>query len=354
LVRDSIRRELQRGGQVFYVHNRVEDMDQVVDFLNQLVPEARCGIAHGQMGEAELERGMLSFLEQEIDVLVCTTIIETGLDMPNVNTLIIDEADRLGLAQLYQLRGRVGRSNRKAFAYLLYKPQKVLTEVAEKRLSAIREFTEFGSGYKIAMRDLEIRGAGNIIGAQQHGQMAAVGFDLYCQMLKEAVQELRGEKIEEKVEPSIELQVDAFLPDVYVHDRQVKSALYQRMAVLKDEEGLSELLDELIDRFGEPPTEVENLLEIIRIKWLASQLKIDQIQQTKQQIVLKFSTDLGLSGEELMKVVAEAPYPLAFGITKTGNFECKIRLRSKEQEEIIKAVKKVLFTFCDVASCTSP
>lgn len=354
LVRDSIRREIQRGGQVFYVHNRVEDMEQVVYFLNELVPEARCGIAHGQMGEVELESVMLAFLEQELDVLVCTTIIETGLDMPNVNTLIIDESDKLGLAQLYQLRGRVGRSNRKAFAYLLYKPQKVLTEVAEKRLSAIREFTEFGSGYKIAMRDLEIRGAGNIIGAQQHGQLAAVGFDLYCQMLKEAVQELRGEKIEEKVEPNIELQVDAFIPDSYVQDRQVKSSLYQRMAVLRDEEGLREILDEFVDRFGDPPLEVENLLEIVRIKWLAARLRIEQIQQARQQIVLRFSTDLGLSGEELMKVVVEAPYPLSFSTAGNGSFECKIRLRSKEQREILRAVKTVLFMFCDVASCDAP
>lgn len=350
VVREAIRREIQRGGQVFYVHNRVEDMDQVLQFLAKLVPEARCGVAHGQMSEAELEREMLGFLEKDIDVLISTTIIETGLDMPNVNTLIIDEADRLGLAQLYQLRGRVGRSNRKAYAYFLYKPQKILSEVAEKRLAAIREFTEFGSGFKIAMRDLEIRGAGNIIGAQQHGHLAAVGFELYAQMLKEAVQELRGIKVEEVVEPSIELQVDAFLPDQYAGDRQTKASLYQRMATIRDEEILSDFVDELVDRFGAPPVEVEHLLEIIRIKWLAASLKIEQIQQLKQNVMLRFAADPGISGEQLMSIAAVAPYPLTFGTANNGNLECKVRLRPMEQEGILKAVKQVLATFVDIAS----
>ena len=350
MVRDAIRREIQRGGQVFYVHNRVEDMEQVVNFLSQLVPEARYGMAHGQMNEVELERQMLAFLEQEIDVLVCTTIIETGLDMPNVNTLIIDESDRLGLAQLYQLRGRVGRSNRKAYAYLLYRPEKVLTEVAEKRLAAIRDFTEFGSGFKIAMRDLEIRGAGNLIGAEQHGQLAAVGFDLYCQLLREAVMELRGEKVEEEIEPSIELQVDAYLPDDYVTDRQVKASLYQRMVVIKDEESLSEMLDELVDRFGTPPRQVENLLQVIRIKWIAASLKIEQVQQQKQHVVFRFIADPGLSGEKLMEIAASSPYPLSFGASANGCLECKVRLRTVIQEEILKAVQRVLAAFHDIAS----
>lgn len=354
VVRDAIRREIQRGGQVFYVHNRVEDMDQVTQYLSQLVPEARFGVAHGQMRETALERVMLAFLEQEMDVLISTTIIETGLDMPNVNTLIIDEADRFGLSQLYQLRGRVGRSNRKAFAYLLYKPQKVLTEIAEKRLSAIREFTEFGAGFKIAMRDLEIRGAGNLIGAQQHGHLAAVGFELYSQMLKEAVQELRGEKVEEVIEPSIELQVDAFLPDPYVVDRQTKAALYQRLAMVRNEEELSEMVDELVDRFGTPAREVEHLIEIIRIKLLAGSLKIEQIQQAKQSVVLRFAADPGLTGEHLMAVALASPHPLSFKTMPNGNLECKIRIRTLEQEAVIEAVRRVLSTFCDVASKTTP
>jgi len=354
VVRDAIRREIQRGGQVFYVHNRVEDMDKVTHFLSQLVPEARFGVAHGQMRETELERVMLDFLEQEMDVLVSTTIIETGLDMPNVNTLIIDESDRFGLSQLYQLRGRVGRSNRKAFAYLMYKPQKILTEIAEKRLAAIREFTEFGAGFKIAMRDLEIRGAGNLIGAQQHGHLAAVGFEMYSQMLKEAVQELRGEKVEEVVQPSIELQVDAFLPDGYVLDRQVKASLYQRLAMVRDEEQLSEMVDELVDRFGTPMREVEHLIEIIRLKLLASSLKIEQIQQSKQNVSVRFAADMGMTGQELMAVATASTYPLSFKTMPNGNLECRIRIRTLDQEEVIEAVNRVLSTFCDIASRATP
>lgn len=354
VVRDAIRREIQRGGQVFYVHNRVEDMDKVIHFLSQLVSEARFGVAHGQMGETALERVMLAFLEQEMDVLVSTTIIETGLDIPNVNTLIIDESDRFGLSQLYQLRGRVGRSNRKAFAYFLYRPQKVLTEIAEKRLAAIREFTEFGSGFKIAMRDLEIRGAGNLIGAQQHGHLAAVGFELYSQMLKEAVQELRGETVEEVTEPSIELQVEAFLPDPYVMDRQIKASLYQRLAMVRDEEQLGEMVDELVDRFGTPTPEVEHLIEIIRLKLLAGFLKIEQIQQAKQTIVIRFAADPGINGEHLMTVASASPYPLSFGTMPCGNLECKIRIRTLDQEEVIEAVRRVLSIFCDIASRTTP
>ncbi len=355
VVREAIRREIQRGGQVFYVHNRVEDMDQVTHFLTQLVPEAKVGVAHGQMRETELERVMLDFLEHEMDVLVSTTIIETGLDMPNVNTLIIDEADRFGLSQLYQLRGRVGRSNRKAFTYLLYKPNKVLTEIAEKRLAAIREFTEFGAGFKIAMRDLEIRGAGNLIGAQQHGHLAAVGFEMYSQMLKEAVQELRGETLEEVIEPSIELQIDAFLPDPYVLDSQTKASLYQRLAMVRDMDQLSEMVDELVDRFGTPPREVEHLVEIIRIKLLASPLKIEQIQQTKQNVSLRFSSDINfITGEKLMAVASASPYPLSFKTMQNGNLECKIRIRTLDQEAVIEAVRRVLSTFCDIASRTTP
>ena len=355
VVREAIRREIQRGGQVFYVHNRVEDMDKVTNFLSQLVPEAKFGVAHGQMRERELERVMLDFLEHEMDVLVSTTIIETGLDMPNANTLIIDEADRFGLSQLYQLRGRVGRSNRKAFTYLLYKPQKVLTEIAEKRLAAIREFTEFGAGFKIAMRDLEIRGAGNLIGAQQHGHLAAVGFEMYSQMLKEAVQELKGEKVEEVAEPSIELQVDAFLPDAYVADSQTKATLYQRLAMVKNEDQLSEMVDELVDRFGTPPREVDHLIEIIRIKLLASSLKIDQIQQAKQTVSLRFMANIDfITGEKLMSVASASPYPLAFKTMQNGNLECKIRIRTLGQEAVIEAARRVLSTFHDIASRTTP
>lgn len=349
VVRDAIRREIGRGGQIFYVHNRVEDMDSVAFFLRELVPEGRFGVAHGQMRETELERVMLAFLDQEINVLISTTIIESGLDMPNVNTLIIDEADRLGLSQLYQLRGRVGRSNRKAYAYLLYKPQKVLTEIAEKRLAAVRDFTEFGAGFKIAMRDLELRGAGDLIGAQQHGHLAAVGFEMYTQMLKEAVQELRGEKVEEEIEPIIDLQVDAYLPDPYVVDRHVKASLYQRLAMVRDEEQLAEMVDELVDRFGTPPREVEHLIEIIRIKLLAASLRVEQVQQMKYNVNIRFAEDMGMSGEELMAVAMASPYPLSFGTVGGGNLECQIRMRTLNQDEGMAAVRRVLNDFLHVA-----
>ncbi|MGI6450621.1 MAG: transcription-repair coupling factor [Desulfitobacteriia bacterium] len=342
LVRDVIRRELNRGGQVFYVHNRVESLDRVLRLVNSLVPEARCGVVHGQMSETQLEREMISFLEKEKDVLICTTIIETGLDMPNVNTLVVDEADRFGLSQLYQLRGRVGRSNRKAFAYFLYQPQKILTEEAEKRLSTIREFTEFGSGFKIAMRDLEIRGAGNLIGGEQHGHLAAVGFNLYVRMLREAVQELKGETVEETVEPAIDIQVKALLPDEYIVDRQTKATLYQRIVAVASEEELSEILDELVDRFGTPPAEVENLLQIVRIKMRAKELKIEQIVQQKHNLTLRFAADPGLSGEELMAIAAESPYPLSFAAAEQGKLELKVRLRLLSIDDIFKAVLKIL------------
>lgn len=342
LVRDAIRKEINRGGQIFYVHNRVETLDRVVRLMNSIVPEARCGIVHGQMNEHQLEQEMLSFLEKEKDVLICTTIIETGLDMPNVNTLIVDEADRFGLSQLYQLRGRVGRSNRKAYAYFLYQPQKILTEEAEKRLSTIREFTEFGSGFKIAMRDLEIRGAGSFIGGEQHGHLAAIGFNLYMRMLKEAVQELKGETVEETVEPSIDIQVKAFLPDEYIVDKQNKATLYQRMVAITTEEELSDILDELVDRFGTPPEEVENLVQIIRLKMRAKELKVEQIAQQKQNVLLRFAADPGLTGEQLMEIAAKFPYPLLFSAAEQGKLELKMRLRLLNIDDIFKAILRLL------------
>lgn len=347
LIRDAVRREIGRGGQVFYVHNRVENLDRVLRLMNSLVPEARCGVVHGQMSETQLEREMLSFLEKEKDVLICTTIIETGLDMPNVNTLIVDDADRFGLSQLYQLRGRVGRSNRKAYAYFLYQPQKILTEEAEKRLATIREFTEFGSGFKIAMRDLEIRGAGNFIGGEQHGHLAAIGFSLYVRMLKEAVQELKGETVEETVDPTIDLQVKALLPDEYIVDKQTKATLYQRMVAINSEDEISEILDELVDRFGTPPVEVENLLQIIKIKIWAKELKVEQIVQYKQNIALRFVTDPGLTGEQLMEIAAKFPYPLSFSTTEQAKLEFKVRLRLLGIEDVFKAIMKLLSALKD-------
>ena len=304
LVREAIQRELARGGQVFYVHNRVMTIDRVAQRLAALVPDARITIGHGQMAEEQLEQVMLSFLEREYDVLLCTTIIESGLDMANVNTLIVEDADHLGLAQLYQLRGRVGRSSRLAYAYFTYKRDKVLTEQAERRLDAIRQFTELGSGFRIAMRDLEIRGMGNLLGAEQHGFMAAVGLDLYVQLLQEAVAALRGrERFEDAPQAQVELPVDAFLPDEYVSDTGHKVDLYRRLAGLRHVEGLGEIRAELLDRFGPLPAETETLLAITRLRVLATDCGIAAVSLGRDGVYCRFGQPYRLSGERLVAYV---------------------------------------------------
>lgn len=266
LIREAIMRELARGGQVYYVYNRVNGIDEIAAGLSELVPDASVAYAHGQMSERELEKIMYQFINGEIDVLVSTTIIETGLDISNVNTMIIHDADKLGLSQLYQLRGRVGRSNRTSYAFLMYKRDKMLKEVAEKRLSAIREFTELGSGYRIAMRDLEIRGAGNLLGERQSGHMEAVGYDLYCKMLNQAVMEAKGEKIQEDFETSVDIDIDAFIPSAYIKNEFQKLDMYKRIASIQNADEYGEMLDELIDRFGELPKPAANLLLVALIR----------------------------------------------------------------------------------------
>ncbi len=285
LVRESIEREMARGGQVFFLYNRVEDIERKAEEISMLVPDARVTYAHGKMTENELESVMLSFLEGEYDVLVSTTIIETGVDIPNVNTLIVNDADKMGLSQLYQLRGRVGRSNRVAYAYFTYRKDKVLTEVAEKRLQAIKEFTELGSGFKIAMRDLSIRGAGNLLGAQQHGFIDSVGFDLYSQMLKEAIEERQTDQPKEKpIDVEIDLQVDAYLPQDYITDNRQKIDMYKRFRSISSIQELEELQEEMIDRFGEYPIEVSYLFHIAKIKVFAMQERVELIKQDKEVI----------------------------------------------------------------------
>lgn len=279
MVREAISRELARGGQVYYVYNRVNTIVETANKIASLVPEARVAFAHGQMKERELEKIMYDFINGEIDVLVSTTIIETGLDISNVNTMIIHDADNLGLSQLYQLRGRVGRSNRTAYAFLMYRRNKMLREVAEKRLHAIREFTDLGSGFKIAMRDLEIRGAGNLLGAEQHGHMEAVGYDLYCKMLNEAVKEAKGMDVEESFDTSIDIDIDAYIPMGYIPNEMQKLDIYKRIAGIETADESEEMLEELIDRFGDPPKSVENLLYIARVKSMAHHLYFTDIAQ---------------------------------------------------------------------------
>ncbi|WP_394297994.1 transcription-repair coupling factor [Gordoniibacillus kamchatkensis] len=306
LVREAIERELAREGQVYYLYNRVQGINQMAEQISMLVPDARVAVAHGQMSEQELERTILDFLDGEFDVLVSTSIIETGVDIPNVNTLIVHDADKMGLSQLYQLRGRVGRSSRIAYAYFTYQRDKVLTEVAEKRLQAIKEFTELGSGFKIAMRDLSIRGAGNLLGAEQHGFIASVGFDLYSQMLAEEIAQRKKEMGEEAVqEPDwntqLDIQLDAYLPSDYIYDSMQKIEIYKKVAAIRTLEEASDLLDELIDRFGEPPQAVLNLVAAARLKAFGAMYRIEQISQKGDDFQIKMSPDQNerLDGQKL-------------------------------------------------------
>ncbi len=290
LLADAIRRELGRGGQVYYLHNRVETIDRVVSRLTEMLPEASIASAHGQMKEEELSEMMRRTADGDIQVLVCTTIIETGIDIPNVNTLIVEDADRLGLAQLHQIRGRVGRSNRHAYAYLTYRRGKILSEVATKRLSAIREFAEFGSGFKIAMRDLEIRGAGNVLGAEQHGHLMSVGYDMYLKLLEEAVLEERGEKSASAVDCSADLSIAASIPEGYIPHAGIRMDIYRRIAALESSEEAEDLIDELIDRFGDVPDGVHSLVRIALLRARAGRAGITEIAQKAERVNIKFTS----------------------------------------------------------------
>ncbi|MDE6625551.1 MAG: transcription-repair coupling factor [Lachnospiraceae bacterium] len=299
LVKEAISRELARGGQVYYVYNRVNTIADVAADLMKIMPEIRISFAHGQMKEKELEDVMYAFINKDIDVLVTTTIIETGLDIANVNTMIIHDAENFGLAQLYQLRGRVGRSDKTAYAFLMYKRDKMLRETAEKRLKAIREFTDLGSGYKIAMRDLEIRGAGNLLGADQSGHMAAVGYDLYCKMLNDAILRQKGEDVEEDFSTNIELPIDAYIPSTYVKNEMTKLELYKRISAVWTREDYEDMLDELTDRFGEPPVEVINLLTIAQLKACAHAAFISSITYKNKQVHIEMAAGVKVKMDSL-------------------------------------------------------
>ncbi len=297
LVRDAILRELDRDGQVYFVHNRVDNIEHMADHIRNLVPYARVAVGHGQMNEDELEQVMVDLYEDKTDVLVCTTIIESGLDIPNINTIIINNADKMGLSQLYQLRGRVGRSNRQAYAYLLYEPFRVMSEIAEKRLQAIKEFTGLGSGFKIALRDLEIRGTGNLLGPEQHGQMASVGFDLYCQLLSEAIQELKGDAVEHFDLPPADLPMDAYIPSSYIPMESERLSLYKKMTAVREDKDVDKLEEEIKDRFGKPPKPVVNSLGILRLRIKAAHSGIAAITSDNQQISMKFGAGIRLASE---------------------------------------------------------
>lgn len=347
MVREAIVRELSRQGQVYYVYNKVKDIAEITARVQSLVPEANVAYAHGQMREHQLERIMYDFINGDIDVLVSTTIIETGLDISNANTMIIHDADKLGLSQLYQLRGRVGRSNRMAYAFLLYRRDRLLREVAEKRLAAIREFTDLGSGFKIAMRDLEIRGAGNLLGEAQHGHMEAVGYDLYCKMLNEAVKSMKQGNSEEEVESfttTIDLNVDAFIPAFYIPDEYQKLDIYKRIALIETEEEMDDMMEELIDRFGDIPKKVQKLIMIARLKAFAHSVYVTSIEQKGQSLKITMYERAKVRAEEIPKLLERRKGELIFKNDTPPYFlyEQKKRNRKEKDPDILEVVKNLL------------
>ena len=304
MIREAVLREIDRGGQVYYLYNKVDTIEQKVSELRELIPEASIGYVHGQMSEIRLENTLLDFINGEYDILVTTTIIETGVDIPNANTILIHDADRLGLSQLYQLRGRVGRSSRSAYAFLLYRKDKLLSEESSKRLKAIKEFTELGSGIKIALRDLEIRGAGSVLGESQHGHMQAIGYDMYCKLLNRAIGALKGEEsYKTEYETSIELESDAYIPESYIGDEEQKLDIYKRIASISSKEEYIEMQDELIDRFGEIPRAVENLLKAARLKNLAHNVYITDVVVNTKGIRLSMSDTARIEVDDIEKIL---------------------------------------------------
>lgn len=338
IIRDAVQREIDRGGQVYFVHNRISDIEKVANELQKIVPEARIALGHGQMREEQLEKTIIDFISGQYDVLVCTTIIETGLDIPNVNTIVVNEADRFGLSQLYQLRGRVGRSHRLAYAYFTYKKEKVLSEVAEKRLHAIREFTEFGSGFKIALRDLEIRGVGNILGPEQHGHMMAVGFDLYCRLLEGAIQELKGEEVREISDTTVEINVDGYISNDYISDSSNKIEFYKKIMMINNNDEAMDVADELIDRYGDIPQTVNNLLAIARIKACARLIKVESIKQKQNILVYRFWPGHNLTGEVLLELSTFYKDRIVF--ISNEYFEIKYKLDNLSQQELLETTEK--------------
>ena len=344
LVADAIKRELARGGQVYFVYNRVASINHMGELLEAALPGLRYAIAHGQMTGRQIEEIMTDFYEGHYDVLLSTSIIETGLDIPNANTIIIYDADRLGLSQLYQMRGRVGRSRRRAYAYFMYRPDKMLSEAAEKRLKAIEEFTELGAGFKLAMRDLEIRGAGNLLGSQQHGNIASVGFGMYVSMLEEAIAKAQNKEVEREVsiDPAIDLEVDAFIDDEYIKDSARKISVYQRLLHIKSKEQLDDMTDELIDRFGTPTDPVDRLLRIAQIKEQARLLGIKSIVRRDKQLTIHWYDDSKMADWDMGAVREDLWKKMKFADTKPATLYVSLNGMKGSILTITEAVMKAL------------
>ena len=347
LIVEAVMREIDRGGQVYFVHNRVQTIEAMASYLRQLLPELIIDVGHGQMPERQLETVMLRFLEGKVDVLVCSMIIESGLDIPNVNTIIVNRADRFGLAQLYQLRGRVGRSNHRAYAYLLIPRDKSLSAIARKRLGAIQEFTELSSGYKLAMRDLEIRGAGNILGAEQHGHMMAVGFNLYARLLREAVRRQKGEPVVEELETTINIKVDAYIPDGYMPDNDMKIDVYKRIRDAGTEERVEALRTELDDRFGRLPAEIESLLDVQALRVVCRDAGVEDVRLDGRTITARFASDRSPKPSRVKRALETVETPMEFDATEglAVRFEA-----SRDRREAIRVGRKVLKGFAESAS----
>ncbi len=340
LIRDSILREISRGGQIYFVYNRVESIHEMASYISKLVPEGRVQIAHGQMKEKELENVVLDFTENKFDILIATTIIETGMDIKNVNTMIIYDADKMGLSQLYQLRGRVGRTNRMAYCYLTYKRDKILTEVAEKRLKAIKDFTELGSGFKIALKDLEIRGAGNMMGSAQHGHMASIGYDLYCRMLEDTIKLVRGDIDKEPVETSVELKIDAYIPNTYIKDETQKIEVYKKIASIDSKEEFMDVEEELEDRFSDIPISVYNLMNISYIRSLGKKLDIEEIKEISNEVVFQFEDKSSLKEKIVKLIMDKYSKEVAFKLNEKPAIGYSIKNIKKEQ--VLSVIKDFL------------
>ena len=342
IIKEAITKELERGGQVYYLYNNVEGIAKKAAEISSLVDEAKVSFAHGKMTGKEIEEIMADFVTQKTNVLVCTTILESGIDIPNANTIIVENAERLGLAQLYQIRGRVGRSNKQAYAYIMYKRDKILSEVANKRLKSIKEFTEFGSGFKIAMRDLEIRGAGSLLGEIQHGHMEQVGYDMYCKLLDEVVKEMQGYEVEEDIDVQIDINISSYIPDEYISDSSQKIEIYQDIALCNNEADIQDVIDELIDRYGVMPEELENLIEVARIKQLAKLANIIKISQRGENFVFYFNQkkfDVDVS-----KLVEMYKNRILFSQAKDPYVTLKIK--DCNDKTIFEEIKKFLNVIC--------
>ena len=337
-VREAIEFEVGRGGQVFFVHNRVESIYAMKEYLEKLVPGLRVIVGHGQMDERDLEKAMLAFIERKYDVLLATTIIENGIDIPACNTILINHAERFGLSQLYQLRGRVGRSDRLAFCYLLVPSDRVLSSDARKRLAAIQEFSDLGAGFRIAARDLEIRGAGNILGGEQSGQIAAVGFEMYTKLLEEAIREMKGEKIEEEVETSMNLGVDIYIPRDYIADENLRMTFYKKIASASTPERLEDIRNEMRDRFGALPGNVESLFHFVRVKWFAKQIGVLSIVREGARGVMKLTPHAKVDPNKLLVFISENPQAK---FSPNGVLSFPLR---EHGPEVIDAIEAVLQT----------